>query len=512
MTHIVLATMNARWSHTSFGLRCLAANMGDLADRTRIVEFDLTRAAADVVARILDEDPVIVGFGVYIWNVTPLTEVVAILKRVRPDIAVVIGGPEVSYEIDDQRIAELADYVVAGEADLAFPALVRKLLVGERPPEKVINAPVPDLAQVVLPYEAYTDNDIAHRTIYVEASRGCPFECEFCLSALDIPVRAFDTDRFLAAMQRLLDRGARTFKFVDRTFNLNLGTAEAILRFFLERLRPNLFLHFEMIPDRLPAGLRGLIAAFPEGVLQFEVGVQTLNDVVSARISRRQDVAKMADNLRFLRDETHVHVHADLVLGLPGETLDSMADGFDRLFAMGAQEIQVGILKRLRGTPIIRHTESFGMIYAPEPPYEILANSAVDFRTMRRLGRFAQTWEHLRNSGQFPRASALLWEGGRSPFRTVLAFSDFVHEVHGQTHAVALGKWVDFLFRYLTERDGRDPEPVARILWDDYRLGGRSDRPASIKPFIGGDEVRTHRAESAKGQDRQARHRAGRSC
>jgi hypothetical protein len=188
-----------------------------------------------------------------------------------------------------------------------------------------------------------------------------------------------------------------------------------------------------------------------------------------------------------------------------------MADGFDRLFAMGPQEIQVGILKRLRGTPIIRHTEAFGMVYAPSPPYEILATSSVDFGTMRRLQRFAQVWDHVRNSGQFPHASELLWSGGRSPFRSVLAFSDFVAAEHGQTHAVALGKWVDYLFRWLTEHDGQDPRSVAQVLWDDYRRGGRSDRPASLKPFIADDVLRAQRTEALQGLDRQARHRAGRS-
>lgn len=149
-------------------------------------------------------------------------------------------------------------------------------------------------------------------------------------------------------MQRLYDRGVQHFKFVDRTFNLNLNVARTILRFFRERMRPGLFCHFEMIPDRLPVALREEIAAFPEGSLQFEVGVQTLDDTVSEHISRRQDVEKLADNLRFLREQTGVHIHADLIVGLPSEGLAMFGRGFDRLFAMRPHEIQVGILKRLR--------------------------------------------------------------------------------------------------------------------------------------------------------------------
>ena len=195
------------------------------------------------------------------------------------------------------------------------------------PRSTIVSPPLPDFAQLALPYDLYTDEDVAHRVIYVEASRGCPFECEFCLSSLDVPVRNAPLDRFLAAMESLLDRGVQQFKFVDRTFNLNLKTSTSILQFFWERYRPGLFVHFEMIPDRLPASLREIITKFPPGALQFEVGIQTFNERVAALISRRQDNAKAEENLRWLRAETGVHVHADLIVGLPGEDLESFAGG-----------------------------------------------------------------------------------------------------------------------------------------------------------------------------------------
>src|SRR5205814_2204092 len=168
-----------------------------------------------------------------------------------------------------------------------FAELCEKLLAGRRPLMKIIPAELPDFNQIVLPYDLYDDRDVAHRVIYVEASRGCPFKCEFCLSSLDVPVRNVPLEAFLAEMAKLLDRGVSQFKFVDRTFNLNLNFSRAILQFFLGRYQPGLFLHFEMIPDRLPEALRDLIRQFPAGALQFEVGVQTFNEEVSARISRR---------------------------------------------------------------------------------------------------------------------------------------------------------------------------------------------------------------------------------
>jgi len=442
---ILLATLNAKFIHCAFGLRCLLANMGDLQPRTALLEFEIQRRPLDIVEAILARRPRIVGLGVYIWNVRETTEVVAALKRVAPEVIVILGGPEVSYEWEEQEIVRLADHVITGEADLKFAEICRARLALPPAPNldlssssagtegaglglrlgagedrqslpKIIPAELPPLDRLTLPYDLYTEHDLAHRVIYVEASRGCPFTCEFCLSSLDIPVRQFPLEPFLAAMERLLARGATQFKFVDRTFNLNLLVSRAILQFFLARMRPGLFVHFEMVPDRLPEPLREVIAQFPAGSLQFEVGVQTFDEPTSRNISRRQDHARLADNLTWLRSHTGVHVHADLIVGLPGETLASFAAGFDRLVALGPQEIQVGILKRLRGTPIVRHDAEFQMRYSPHPPYELLSNRDLDFPTMQRLRRFARYWDLVANSGNFRTSTPLLWSGPQTEF------------------------------------------------------------------------------------------------
>jgi radical SAM superfamily enzyme YgiQ (UPF0313 family) len=463
MPDIILTTLNARYAHCAFGLRYLLANLGELKPQAKILEFDINQRVVDVVERILTEQPRIVGIGVYIWNAAQSAQLVADLKRLRPDLTIIIGGPEVSYEVEQQQICREADYVNTGDADAAFAELCRKILAGERQTQKIVSAPLPDFGQLALPYDLYTDEDIAHRVIYVEASRGCPFECEFCLSSLDIPVRNAPLDAFLPAMQRLLDRGVRQFKFVDRTFNLNLQTCRVILQFFLERCRPGLFVHFEMIPDRLPESLRELIRQFPPGALQFEVGIQTFNEEVAALISRRQDNAKAEENLRWLREHTGVHVHTDLIVGLPGEDVESFAAGFDRLVALRPHEIQVGMLKRLRGTPIIRHDAEWGMVYSPHPPYEVLQTKLIDFFTMQRLRRFARYWDLVANSGDFP---GLSWT-----FESFLQFSDWLCAETKQTHAIALPRLTELLARYLGQpvtpqrkRAGNLPPRQARHL------------------------------------------------
>src|SRR5438105_1326020 len=413
MPDIVLTTLNAKYIHAAFGLRYLLANLGPLRPEACIVEFDIHQRPLDMAEVLLARQPKIIGLGVYIWNVVATTELVATLKRLRPDLAIILGGPEVSYETSEQSAVQLADYVITGEADLKFAELCRQLLSGERPKTKIIPAELPDFGQLVLPYDLYDEQDIAHRVIYVEASRGCPFSCEFCLSSLDIPVRQVPLENLLSHLQRLLDRGVKQFKFVDRTFNLNINASRTLLEFCLQRWRPGLFFHFEMIPDRLPPALREIIARFPPGALQFEVGIQSFDEEVCRRISRRQDFRKLEDNFHFLRAQTGVHIHADLIFGLPGETIASFAEGFDRLIKLNPQEIQVGILKRLRGTPIARHDADWQMVYNPQPPYEILQNKLIDFPTLQQMRRFARYWDLVGNSGNFVETTPLLWSKDR---------------------------------------------------------------------------------------------------
>jgi len=503
---ILLTTLNARYIHAAFGLRYLLANLGDLGDRAAILEFDINQRALDIVESILKQNPKIVGVGVYIWNASQSMEVVSLLKRIRPDIAIILGGPEVSYETDQQEIAAIADYTITGEADLAFATLCRQLLSGRRPLQKIIAADLPTFEQLQLPYRFYTDHDLAHRVVYVEASRGCPFKCEFCLSSLDVPLRNVPLDSFLAAMQELLDRGLMRFKFVDRTVNLNLNISRAILQFFLERYRAGLFLHFEMIPDRLPEALRELITKFPPGALQFEVGIQTFNELVAERISRRQDNQKLADNLAFLRASTGVHVHADLIVGLPGEDLDSFAAGFDRLVALRPQEIQVGILKRLRGTPIVRHDREWGMIYSPHPPYEVLQTAYMDFPTLQRMRRFARDWDLVGNSGQFIETTPLLWLEG-SPFQQFMRFGDWLYGRLGRQHGIALDHLAELLFEHQVQGLGRSREMVVDALFNDLTRDGSRDAPEFLRPFLPEDRWRRHRAKAASTLPRrQARH------
>lgn len=480
---ILLSTLNARYTHASLGLRYLAANMGPLQDQTTIQEFVIGAKTTDLVERILAHAPRVVGFGVYIWNVEETTRLVAMLKRVAPQLTIILGGPEVSHETGEQEIVKLADYVVTGWGDVTFPKLCREILDGPKPIMKVHAGVQPPMEDIVLPYSLYTEDDIAHRTLYVEASRGCPFKCEFCLSSLDKTAWPFPLDAFLAEMETMYAKGARLFKFVDRTFNLNVKTSLRIMQFFLDKIEayPNdpVYAHFELVPDHLPEALKETIARFPAGALQFEIGIQSFNPEVQSLVSRRQNNEKAAENIRWLTQHSTAHLHVDLIAGLPGEDVASFARGFDQLVSLGAEEIQFGILKRLRGAPIIRHTQQFGMVYDPYPPYTVLATNKIDFATMQRLVRFARYWDLVANSGRFANTIPVLL--GDAPFDNFMAFSDWIYAHTDATHRIALDRLAKLVAQWLQLR-GMEAGEAAALLASDY--AGKVDAPSrNVKPI-----------------------------
>ncbi len=475
MARIVLSTLNARYIHSALGLRYLKANMGELEGETEIVEYIIDTRPIDIVEAIVAREPEIVGFGVYIWNVEQTTQVVGMLKQVAPGITLVLGGPNVSFEQTSQRIAQYADYIITGNADHRFAQLCRELLSGQRPAAKILSSPPVVLEQIELPYHLFSDEDIANRVIYVEASRGCPFKCEFCLSALDKTAKPFPGDRFFEAMAQLYERGVRHFKFVDRTFNLNIATSIRILDFFLQRMDERLFLHFEVIPDRLPEKLKAVLVKFPPGSLQFEIGIQTLNPDVQALISRKQDDDKTAANLAWIRNETSAHIHADLIAGLPGEDIESFASGFNRLSQMNPHEIQLGILKRLPGTPIIRHTERYAMVYSPFPPYNVLSTSCIDFHTMQRINRFARYWDMIANSGRFATTKPLILAG--QPFERFMQLAEWLFKTTKQTHKIALKRLFNLVHDGLVEALGADSHAAREALWCDFQRAGLKGVP-----------------------------------
>jgi len=443
---IVLTTINAKWTHPSLALRLLKANLGSLEPQCEIIEFALRQPLHEKTEPLLALRPRILGISVSIWNHLATIELLESLEKEwaqggqKP--VIVLGGPEVSYLPNDTDIFKYADHIIRGEGEAVFSALCESIL-NRTPAKELIFNMTGNLAEIKTAYHLYTDEDIAQKLIYVESTRGCPFECDFCLSAVKTEgqgsaVREFPLEPFLADMDTLVNRGVKTFKFLDRTFNANINRAVKICEFFLKKLEERkkaeyapFVVHFEMVPLLITPALCETLALFPPDTLRLEIGIQTLNPDVSALIhrpgwqTRSINPEKELETLRLLRKKTNAIIHADLIAGLPGETLESFGKSFDRLWQAVSEgsggdqkqeaknpkvEIQLGILKQLPGAPIVRHNEAFGMRYNSKPPYEIEETSSISAEDLQRLKNFAAFWERLVNRGLLRIEGELIFE------------------------------------------------------------------------------------------------------
>jgi hypothetical protein len=495
---ILLTTINAKWIHPSLALRLLKTNLGELEAQCEIIEFALRQPLAEKTEPILAARPRILGISVSIWNHAATVELFAELEKAWAETkpVVVLGGPEVSYLPPTTKIFRYADYVIRGEGEAAFRALCENILTTERSPRRTvhiatkfpaqfINAEPVNLSELKSGYHFYTDEDAAKKLIYVEASRGCPFSCEFCagnfvalgagnfvargLSAVKEqggvpdaepegrrtkglrfpPVREFALEPFLAEMDVLVRRGAKTFKFLDRTFNLNIKRTLRICEFFLEKIAEGnaIVVHFEMVPSLFPPELREILTRFPPGTLRLEIGVQTLNPEIAARIGRVSNPEKELENIRFIREKTNAIIHVDLIAGLPGEDIASFGMGFDRLWRVlsgaGKTEIQLGILKLLPGAPIARHNETFGMRYSLQPPYEVLETSAMSAADIERIKNFARFWELIVNR-------RLVNNQANQPvFDDFMALSDALFAHFGRNWGIDKSELMETIVKYL---------------------------------------------------------------
>jgi radical SAM superfamily enzyme YgiQ (UPF0313 family) len=478
MESIVLTTLNAKYIHTALGLRSLYANLGELQPVARIQEHIITDHLSDVAEQLLAGAPAVIGIGVYIWNAAETRRLVSLIKKVAPKTVIVLGGPEVSHAPLRVRF-DKADYIIQGEGEAAFYRLCKRLLRGQRPKARTIRAPAPDLNTLALPYDHYTDEDIAHRVIYVESARGCAFACDFCLSSADTAVRAFDLDKVLACLSVLWDRGARTFKFVDRVFNRDIRRCNRILDFFLAKEPPYL-VHCEMMPEILPESLRQRLRRFPPASIQLEIGIQTLDPKTAARIHRPCRVQRIRSHLRYLAARTNAHLHLDLIAGLPGESLERFGQNLDQLLSFASAEVQIGILKYLSGTPLQRHIGPFKMAFSDSPPYEILQNDRITFQMFQKVKRFARFWDLVYNRGNFPKTCPRLWQG-QGVFDGFFAFSEWAYPRADHIGRISLERLAGLVFRYLTDVRKQDKTAVADTMARDLmRVRGRA-LPAFIK-------------------------------
>jgi radical SAM superfamily enzyme YgiQ (UPF0313 family) len=480
LSKILLTTLNGRYSHSSIALRYLYANLHELQSDALIEEFVINQNIQDIALTLLEKNPTIIAIGVYIWNAKEVGQLIEILKKVSSSTMIILGGPEVSYTPFRVNY-DSADYIIQGEGEVQFYELCRNIIKENFPTNRIFPPKMININSISLPYSFYNNHDIANRHIYVEASRGCPYLCEFCLSSIDKKVREIDIDILLDAFESLWQKGARDFKFIDRTFNLNIENAIKILDFFLNKKDP-FTTHFEVIPDNFPTPLKEKIKLFPKHSLQLEVGIQTLKKDIAKNIKRKLNIPKIKENIAFLENETNAHIHLDLIIGLPGESLDSFGENLDELCSISNCEIQVGVLKKLSGTTINRHDIEYGMVYTDIPPYDILCNDHISFAQMQHMKRFARYWDMVYNSGNFIQSFKLL-TNETSVYQTFYDLTNFIFQNTYSTWQISMDRMAQFLFDFMTEIQGKEKQIVGKILAKDIlNVNGRK-LPKFLHPY-----------------------------
>jgi radical SAM superfamily enzyme YgiQ (UPF0313 family) len=396
---IGLVTLNARYIHSSLSLRYLrnAARQAGYED-VWIEEFVINQPIWKIAAELNKRQPDILGVSVYIWNRKESFELIERLQKQMPSLKIVVGGPEVSFE------KELPQdyYVISGEGENKWLEFIDLMAKNETPSEEVLtrwNTYGIDLPELIPPYLPEDFPLLIKRIAYIETSRGCPYLCSFCLSALDKKVRYFDDSIIHKQIEGLATAGARRIKFVDRTFNLKPARMIELMQ-WLSQFKEVSF-HFEVVADILTDDLLDYLETVPEGMFQFEIGIQTLSPDVQETIKRRQDTDKLFNTIRRLVEQDKIHFHCDLIFGLPGETLEKIKYSFEQVLSLQPHELQLGFLKFLPGAPINDQIEKNNYLYQSTPPYELISHKDLSAENVIYLKKFTEVFDLFYNSKRF---------------------------------------------------------------------------------------------------------------
>lgn len=412
---IVLTTLNSKFIHSSLSIRYLKAYVEDIID-VELKEFTINQDLNYIASQLFKTNADLIGFSVYIWNLTETLRICEILKTVKPEIKILLGGPEVSF--DSKEILErypFIDYIIYGEGEESFREFLIKFLersedfrdlkgLSFRKDNLIItNSPRPlirDLNLIPSPYKNIGD-DFKNKIVYFESSRGCPFNCKFCLSSTIKGVRYFNIDRVKEELDNLIKAKVKQVKFVDRTFNANKKYAMEIMNFIMDRNPEGINFHFEVTAHLLDDEMLDFLANVKEGLFQFEIGVQSTNLKTIEAIGRTTDFPKLKKVAKRIKSFKNIHQHLDLIAGLPYEDYKTFKKSFNDVYDIKPEKIQLGFLKLLKGSALRIDEEKYGFKYIDLPPYEILENDYIKYEEIIKLKSIEELVEKYYNEGYF---------------------------------------------------------------------------------------------------------------
>ncbi|MCT8137885.1 B12-binding domain-containing radical SAM protein [Anaerobacillus sp. CMMVII] len=482
---IVLTTLNAKYIHTALSLRLLKAYTEADYD-VEIKEYTINDPSLNIVTDLYEKNATVIGFSCYIWNIEKTIEVVKMIKKVNPELKIILGGPEVSFDIPYwmERVPEI-DFIVFNEGEETFKHLLDELTGSKKfhlvfgasyrkGEEVIVNPPRPNIKLNTIPTAYRFQEDIENlnkRIVYFETSRGCPFSCSFCLSSVEVGVRYFDIERVKADLLFLIENGAKLIKFIDRTFNIRRNYAIEIFQFLIDNHQGCVF-QFEITADIMrPEVLEFLNTHAPPGVFRFEIGVQSTNDATNELVMRKQNFEKLSRTVRMIKEGGKIDQHLDLIAGLPEENYDSFKKTFNDVFEMRPEELQLGFLKMLRGTGLRSQAENYGYVYMDHSPYEILKNDILSFSEIIRIKRVEDILEKYWNAHRMDNTIEYLID---TEFESAFDFFQEFGDFWDQQGWAKIGHQLEDLFlrlmQFLQSRKTENLETIKGLMIYDFFL------------------------------------------
>lgn len=485
----LLVGINSKYIHTNVAIRYLKANT---TYETTLKEFTIKDDENVIYKNLLEDNPEIICFSAYLWNIEII---ISLTRRIKTETSCIVvwGGPEVSYQTRDLMESSPVDFIISQEGEVAFHQLLDALHL-QKPYKEIANLtfrdnqevfinqpiPVPNLNAIHSPYYFETDyKDIPNRIQYVESSRGCPYRCSYCLASLDKDVRHFDINRVKSELQHLMKLGARTFKFLDRTFNLNNKIAIELFDFIIHNHMENTVFQFEITGDILPFEVIDFInQKSPKNLIRFEIGIQSTSEKTNLSVNRLQNTKQLFDLIKYIQKDEIIDLHLDLIAGLPYETLERFKQTFNEVFSLHAKELQLGFLKMLKGTKLRDESKEYGYLYSDKPPYEIIYNNYISSLELNQIHVVEEMLELYYNKGFMPTTIKTITNKVKSSFDFFYDLGVFYQENGFSTHRYQLHDVFDRLDKYIKINFTEDYPLLLDQLKFDYLIY------SNIKPKI----------------------------
>ena len=481
---IICTTLNAKYIHINLAIRYLKAYC-EPEFSIDLPEYTIKDPTLSIVVDLFQRNPNVVGFSCYIWNIEETIKVIKMVKKIKPSIVIVVGGPEVSYDVEERliQVPEI-DVIVLGEGEAPFKQLLGHIQnnldftsvssIAYRSNNKItINPEINkiELRSLPSPFRFKEDlPNLSKRITYIETSRGCPFNCQFCLSSIEVGVRYFDRERIKDDLRYLMANGAKTIKFLDRTFNISRSYAMDIFQFLIDEHAPGTVFQFEITGDIMrPEVIQFLNETAPPGLFRFEIGVQSTNDLTNELVNRKQNFEKLTRTVSMIKEGGKIDQHLDLIAGLPEEDYESFRKTFNDVFALRPEELQLGFLKMLHGTGVKRDASKYQYIYMDHPPYEILGNNVLPFDDIIRIKQVEDVLEKYWNDHRMDMTVEYLVSNVfPSPFDFFQQFGHFWDQQGWSRIGHQLEDLFKRLYQFLQEKEVPSIEVIEGLMKFDY--------------------------------------------